>query len=121
MAGLLPVLFQLRAIAGLLLAVVALQATPVRPLPVVPDRGPAFSAASAEVAVVARRAQFAGVRPEVQPEPLPPPPPPLPQAYNVARAPVTVAGHAPSGLSDTPFRLALDVRPATPVRGPPAA
>ena len=118
MAGFIPSQFLLRAIARLLLAVVALQATPVRPLPFLPDRGPAFSAASAEVAVVARRAQLAEVRPQVRPDPLPPP---LPQAYHAARAPVSVAGHAPSAPSDTPFQLALDVRPAAPVRGPPAA
>lgn len=52
-----------RALALALLAVVALQAAPARPLALDLDRGPAFSAGSAEVALVAQREPTAEIRP----------------------------------------------------------
>jgi hypothetical protein len=118
MAGFLPSLLRLRAMASLLLAVIALQATPAKPLPLAPDRGPAFSAASIEVAVVARRVQLAEVRPEARPDPLPPP---IPREYRAALAISSAPLELPQTPAETPGQLSLDVRPATPPRAPPAA
>ncbi|GGE00026.1 hypothetical protein GCM10011515_19780 [Tsuneonella deserti] len=118
MAGFLPSLLRLRVVASLLLAVVALQATPAQPLPVSPDKGPAFSASSAEVAVVARRAQLAEPRPQVQPDPLPPPPLALALAQPRLAHAARQIFQAPA---DPLHHLSLELRPASPATGPPAA
>ena len=118
MTGWLPSFLGLRAIASLLLAVVALQATPAQPLPLVRDEGPAFCASSTEVAVAVRRVQLAEVRAQAQPDPLPPPPPPTIRLVPAERA---VSSRRPSVIERPAPVRALEVRPATPARAPPPA
>lgn len=62
-----------RLVAALLLALVTLQATPAHAIPHAPDRGPAFSASSIEVALAPRRTAATEVR--MAPIPLPARPP----------------------------------------------
>ena len=95
-----PALFG-RFIAGLLLAVVALQATPAQPLSGTVDRGPAFSASSVEVALAPRR----DIARELRAVPVPLPPRPamlaLPAAVDMLPQPVWPANRA-TGPPPTP-------------------
>jgi hypothetical protein len=55
MASVLCPLLRLRAFIALMLAVMALQAVPAKPLSLHPDNGPAISASSVEMALPVRR------------------------------------------------------------------
>lgn len=66
--------------AALLMAMIALQATPAAPIPHDPDRGPAFSASSTEVALAPRSA-LAG---EIRSVPVPLPGRPSPELVPLA-------------------------------------
>ena len=106
-----------QALIALLLAVVALQAFPPKPLPLHADNGPAFSASSVQVALPGRL--WSGV--EQQPAPAGPPPTDRPE--EPALSPATVAdfdGPAPA-LSRAPPPLPSVLEPAAPPRAPPAA
>jgi hypothetical protein len=105
----------LRWFAVLLLAVIAMQALPVQAIPQAPDRGPAFSASSIEVAIAPRR----DARPDVRVAPVPLPERPEPQWFAPRVAPFQAqpwAAHRQQAPPATFPRRAL----ASP-REPPAA
>jgi len=107
----------LQSIIVLLLAVMALQALPPKPLLLQVDNGPAFSASSVEVALPARR--LVGVEHKVAP--IIPPLTDWPEESFVR----PLAANDTDGLWLAPVRLPpppIDVlEPAAPPRAPPAS
>lgn len=107
---------RLRALAALLLAVIALHAVPPSAIPLARTSGAAFSASTLDVAVVDRR--LAVTQPEAEQRPPSLPPPFAPVSVPLAQAaPLHPAPGA--DLRTTPTLLAALLRPATPARAPP--
>ena len=108
-------LVKLRLILGAIIAVVVLHATPTTPLPTYRDHGSAFSASTAEVAVLLRRDSDQKLA--IAPQPLPPPllaAPPIAVRPLVLRQPVSRRPRQRGPPLLAPVRL-----PHASPRGPP--
>jgi hypothetical protein len=107
-------LVKLRLILGAIIAVVVLHATPTTPLPTYRDHGSAFSASTAEVAVLLRRDSDQKLA--IAPQPLPPllAAPPIAVRPLVLRQPVSRRPRQRGPPLLAPARL-----PHASPRGPP--
>lgn len=116
----LTILTRMRAIAALLVAVVVLQAMPAGPISTHLENGPAFSASTAQLALVSAREMGA----EQRVVPQRPAPETLPPAVALVLVPVVVA--AAAVVTPWPVPVAtgpppIDLRPSLAPRAPPAA